>query len=72
MILVPCEGRVIEEARRIADIAYGLPEPILIRSLDLLHMASASLAKASAMISADHRVRILASALGMKVLPEAQ
>ena len=72
IILVPFGQEVVKESRRIADLAYGLAKPILIRSLDLIHIASASVVHASTMVTADNRLRELASALNMKVLPEAQ
>ena len=68
VVLVPCNTRVFEESKRIADLAYSRPEPILIRSLDLIQIASASVARASAFVTADHRMRALASVMNMNVV----
>ena len=72
IILAPCDVRIIEESKRIAAVAYGQVTPILIRSLDLIHVASASVVRADMIVSADKRMRAVASVLNMKVLPEAQ
>jgi predicted nucleic acid-binding protein len=68
VVLVPCSRQVFEESKRIADLAYGRPEPILIRSLDLIQIASASVAGAREIVTADHRMRALASVMNINVL----
>jgi len=67
--LIPYNPDVIEEADRIAELAYGQNKPILIRSLDLIHLASASVAGATVLLTADARLRELAILVGMKVQP---
>jgi predicted nucleic acid-binding protein len=70
--LIPSNNLVLEEAERLAAVAYGLPAPILIRSLDLIHIASARVAQADALIATDRRLRDLALALNVRVLPKGQ
>jgi predicted nucleic acid-binding protein len=67
--LIPYDQDVIQEAERIADLAYSQSKPILIRSLDLIHLATASVAGATVLVTADLRQRELAILLGMKVQP---
>ncbi|GEM_PF-4879864 len=72
MVPVHFDFRVNRECERIAFHAYTQTPSILIRSLDLIHVASASVAKAEAIVTADGRMRKLAAALGFKVFPELQ
>ena len=48
-------------ARRIAGLAHHQTKPILIRSLDLIHVASASVAGATGLLTTDARLRELAA-----------
>lgn len=68
-VLVPNDGRVIQEAEKLAKRAYAEPKPILIRSLDLIHLASSSVAQASTLVTTDKRLRDLAVLHGMQVAP---
>jgi hypothetical protein len=67
--LIPYTQGVIQEAERIAEIGYSQAKPILIRSLDLIHVASASVVGATVLITTDARMRELATLLGMDVQP---
>jgi predicted nucleic acid-binding protein len=67
--LIPYNQDVIQEAERIAETAYGQAKPILIRSLDLIHVASASVVGATVLLTTDARMRELATLLGMDVQP---
>ncbi len=50
---------------------YGAKEPVLVRVLDALQLASALAAGAADMVSTDTRMRQGAALLGMKVFPQA-
>ncbi len=69
VILLPYGRDVVEEAARLLKVAQGPPGPVMIRTLDLIHLASASLAKARTMVATDQRVRAFASTVGLQVLP---
>jgi predicted nucleic acid-binding protein len=70
IVAVPWDSRVIRECEQIARQAHAFTPRILVRSLDLIHVASASVAKAEAIVTADGRMRKLAAVLGFNVLPE--
>jgi predicted nucleic acid-binding protein len=69
IVLVPYGGDVAAEADRIAGFAFGQPEPLVIRSLDLIHLASAAVIRANEVVATGARLRALASTLGAAVFP---
>jgi len=69
VLLAPCGGDVMEEAGRLVKLAFQQRPPIMIRSLDLIHLASASVAKATALVASDKRLRSLGSLLELPLLP---
>ena len=65
--LLPLGDDVREEARRIAAICYGATPPVPLRTLDGLHLASASVAGCREILSTDARVKSAVSILGLTV-----
>ncbi len=69
IILIPYGAQIASETERIARLAAESMPPLLIRSLDLIHAASASLLGADAFVGSDKRLRDLASLLGLRLVP---
>lgn len=69
VMLVPFGSDVIEEAGRLAALAYRRRHPILVRSLDLIHAATFSSLRATTMLATDQRLRDLCALLKAQVLP---
>ena len=67
--LLPFGADVAQEAERLAYLAFEHPPRVMIRSLDLVHVASASLAGATTLVAADQRLRALGSRLRMRLAP---
>ena len=68
--LIPYNRHVVREVERLGRLAYGQPRPILIRSLDLIHVASAKVGGADAIVTTDKRLATLARVLQIPVIPE--
>jgi uncharacterized protein len=69
VLLIPYGNDVLEEAEKLARLAYERHQPTLIRSLDLIHMASAVSAGARRIVVTDQRLRALAALLKIEALP---
>ena len=69
MVLIPNDLEVAQKAHTLLKQAYSQPQPLLIRSLDAIHVASALTAKATTVIATDARLREVAKLLGFAVLP---
>ncbi len=69
IITVPYGADVAVEAEKLVHLAFGQPRPVLVRTLDAIHLASALAVKAKVMVAADARLRDLASLAGLRVLP---
>jgi predicted nucleic acid-binding protein len=70
LVLVPYGADVAAETERLAKTAFAQCPPVVIRSLDVIHLASASIMKATAVVATDNQLRDLAQVLGIPVLPE--
>lgn len=68
IIEVPYGRDVVEEARRL--LALVTDRGMLIRSLDMIHVASAIAVRAKSIVATDLRLRQVASFANMKVLPD--
>jgi uncharacterized protein len=68
IIEIPYGRDVVEEARKLLGRISG-PQA-LIRSLDMIHVASAIVAKAKSVVATDLRLRQVASCASLKLLPE--
>ena len=60
---------VREETVRLGETVFHRKPPIMIRSLDLIHVATASVCGATHLVAVDKRLRDVASLLKLKVLP---
>ena len=69
IVALGVDRAVVLQAQAWADRAFGYPRPVLIRSLDLLHLSTASLIRAAVVVSTDNRMRDLAVLLRMEVAP---
>jgi len=69
--LIAYDSRVEQHALKVIRECYAARNPILVRVLDALQLASALAAGASDMVSTDARMRQGAALLGMKVFPTA-
>ena len=68
IIEIPYSRDVVEEARKLLN---AVTDPrILIRSLDMIHVASAIAAKAGLIAATDLRLRRLAAFANIKLLPK--
>jgi predicted nucleic acid-binding protein len=73
------EGRIVQLSCGVDVTAHAsqlidrlAPQGIMIRSLDALHIATAVIAKATGIVTTDHRMRDAASGLNLKLLPMKQ
>jgi predicted nucleic acid-binding protein len=69
ILLVPYGGDVVQEAANLMRITFARRAPAIVRSLDLIHLASASVVKATALVATDQRVRGFGSVLKLQLLP---
>lgn len=60
---------VHREAERVGPLLSEKKPPLLVRSLDLIHLASALAAKSRELVATDVRLRDVASVAGLRVLP---
>lgn len=63
--LIPFGEDVEAEARRIATLCYQNDPPIALRTLDGLHLATASLVRAQKIVSTDARMNDAAKLIGL-------
>ena len=69
IVLIPNGLEVTQKAHTLVQQAYSQPQPLLIRSLDAIHVASALTARATTVVATDTRLREVAKLLGLAVLP---
>ena len=69
IVLIPNGLEATEKAHRLVQQAYSQPQPLLIRSLDAIHVASALTARATTVVATDTRLREVAKLLGLEVVP---
>lgn len=60
---------LIAEAEELLALDSQQPRPVMIRSLDLIHLATAIAGRAEALVTTDARLRRLASLARLRVLP---
>jgi hypothetical protein len=60
---------VHREAERLGQRLPKSKAPLLLRSLDLIHIASAVVGKSVEIVATDVRLRDVASEIGLRVLP---
>ena len=63
-------GRDVEvEAEKLVRLVFAQPKPLLIRSLDLIHVSTALSSKATRLVATDARLREAATLAGLNLLP---
>jgi uncharacterized protein len=70
ILFVPCGESVLSEAEKIAALVHGRERPVMLRSLDAIHLASAVAIRAAMVVATDLRLRDSAKLLKLLVLPE--
>lgn len=70
MMLIPYSKEVTLHAEAIVEQAYQTTKPIMIRALDVIHVASALANKSTVLITTDERLKEVAHLMGLKVLPQ--
>jgi len=69
LVIVPYGEDVIAAAAKIVEQAYLSAQPVMLRSLDAIHMASATIVGSKIMVVTDARLRDVAAMARMLVLP---
>ena len=69
IMLIPSSKDILTETEELIKKAYNQPNPIMIRSLDAIHIASALSMSASTIITTDKRLKEASLLMGFKVLP---
>jgi predicted nucleic acid-binding protein len=69
IVLLPYGGDVIAEAEKLVRIAFEQHPPVMVRSLDLIHVASAVVGKATSLVATDERLRAFASLVRLTLVP---
>ncbi len=69
IVTIPFGRDVIAETQKVVAVAYGRSKPILIRSLDVIHVASALVSKARQLVATDARLREAAALVGLDLIP---
>lgn len=67
--MLPYGSDVIAEAENLIRIAFEQHPPVMVRSLDLIHVASAVASKATSLVATDERLRALASLSRLTLVP---
>jgi predicted nucleic acid-binding protein len=69
LLILPVGRDVFQEAIRLTRLGHGQQPPVLVRSLDAIHIAAALMAGATTMVATDHRLRDLATCAGLRLRP---
>jgi predicted nucleic acid-binding protein len=69
IVLSPYGPGIVTEAHRVLTLIRQTKTPRVLRSLDLIHLASALEGKATSFVATDIRLREIAALAGLKVLP---
>lgn len=69
ILTLPIGADVVEAGLRLTRLAHATEPPILVRSLDTLHVASAVVSGAQNVVASDGRLRRLAQLAGLPQLP---
>lgn len=69
IVLIPFGPDVFQQVERVARLAFERRPPIPVRSLDLIHLASAAAMKATTLVATDQRLRALARLAALNLLP---
>ncbi len=69
IVLVPYGEQVFMAAEEIVRLAFRVARPVMVRSLDAIHVASAVTAQARVMVATDARLRTVAAIAKLKLVP---
>jgi predicted nucleic acid-binding protein len=69
IVLVPYGEQVFTAAEEIVRLAFRRARPVMVRSLDAIHVASAVTARARIMVATDTRLRQVAAMAKLKLMP---
>ena len=69
ILTVPYGPDVEAQAEKLARLVFNRPRPILIRSLDMIHVSTALSSRARDLVATDTRLREVAVLAGLHVLP---
>lgn len=69
IITIPYGDDVAAQVQEVVALAFRRRRPVLIRSLDAIHVASALASRAKALIATDARLRQVAALAGMNLVP---
>ena len=69
IVTVPYGTDIAAKARGLVKLAYQRVPPLMIRSLDVIHVASALVSNTKTLVSTDPRLRELAELTDLKVIP---
>jgi len=69
IVLVPYGEQVFTAAEEIVGLAFRRARPVMVRSLDAIHVASAVSARARVMVATDARLRQVAAMAKLKLAP---
>ncbi len=69
ILTVPYGHDVEVQAEKLARLVFARPWPILIRSLDMIHVSTALSSRARDLVATDTRLREVAILAGLRVLP---
>lgn len=70
LIQIPCSDDVVSQAQQVIERAAHHHPPIMIRSMDAIHVASALISGAKTMVATDDRLRVVAALNGLRLIPE--
>ena len=68
--IIPFGDDVVREAAKLVRLPSAGSRRVMIRALDLIHLASAVAVRSRSIVTTDARLRELAALAGMEVLPE--
>lgn len=69
IVAIPYGEDVVAAVLDIVRLAYNAPKPVLIRAADAIHLASARVGGARAVVATDARLRALAGLMQFELLP---
>ena len=69
IVLLPCGEQVFTAAEEVVRLAFRRARPVMVRSLDAIHVASALTARARVMVATDTRLRLVAAMAKLKLMP---
>lgn len=69
IVTIPYGADLVAQAATLVRLAFDQPQPVMFRSLDVIHVSSAVASKARTLVATDRHLRALAALAGLKILP---